>query len=176
MGSQKKHTHIYLVSFQWQSVMSSYSSFFILLLPIWHLIPCISSYLSSSYLLDCYQGAFVFLPSISSTYQLCFYSQLLNHINRYCLSDGFNMSQRDFKLLISKTTLNNHSISIRNLTFLQHFPTQYISGLHQFMPARKWCFIRTPPSLTFFITEVFIIIPPKYLPSHSTSLLPSISS
>ena len=122
MESQKKHTHFYLVSFQWQSAMSSYSSFFLLLLPMWHLIPCISSYLS---VLDSYQCVFVLLPSISNTYQLCFYSQLLNHINRYCLSDGFNMSQRDFKLLISKTTLNNHSISIQNLTFLQHFPTQW---------------------------------------------------
>ena len=42
MGSQKKHTHIYLVPFKWQSAMLSYSFFFILLLlyPLYFLSLC----------------------------------------------------------------------------------------------------------------------------------------
>lgn len=48
----------------------------------------------------------------------------LNHIGKYrYLLDGFNsMSQRYFKLNISKTNFNIHNIPTANLTFIQHFP------------------------------------------------------
>lgn len=47
----------------------------------------------------------------------------LNHIGKYrYLLDGFNsMSQRYFKLNISKTNFNIHNIPTANLTFIQHF-------------------------------------------------------
>lgn len=57
-----------------------------------------------------------------------------------CLLDGFNnISQRNFKLNISKTNLNIHSISTLNLTSLQRFPTQYFYCLYQILQVRK-CF------------------------------------
>lgn len=67
----------------------------------------------------------------------------LNHIGKYrYLLDGFNsMSQRYFKLNISKTNFNIHSIPTANLTFIQPFPISLLPL--PFVQVRKLCFTWT---------------------------------
>lgn len=124
-----------------------------------------------------YQCLVVQLPSKSMTYQLCFYSELLNHIDRYSyLLNSFNiMSQRYFKQIQYKTNYNIHSIPAANLTFIQHFPISLL-------PLPTFCKSASVLSehYLFYYSSIhyrsFLIIIPDYLSTHFTSLSPSIPS